>query len=200
MIRRWGVAGALGLVTVLALVGCAASGELPTTPVGDPSPTSTSGTAVTEADETDTEDVAGEPAAEAAACLQGTWLADNAYFLAQMRELGDEPQSVNGRVTVTFGDAGELTTVYDGWRIVAIVDGSETVIERDGTDRGTYSHDDTRISMQETSMGSVLTLTAQGMQMPFDVDPINFVDAEYTCDATTATIATPEGPAILTRD
>lgn len=134
-----------------------------------------------------------------AACLTGTWEADNEYFLAAIREFGDEIKDVSGKVTVTFSPGGQTRTVYEGWRIEASVEGSSSVIERNGLDVGDFSATDSIVSITETTMGSQLVVTAAGQKMHVPAAPVDYTDAQYTCSADEASITTPDGSLRLTR-
>lgn len=181
--------GVLCFAAVLAVTGCAAEEE-------PESPAVASGTAPSGQESKEAE---AEPL-DPATCLRGTWLADNENFLVQFKEIGgSELTSVTGEVTQTFDDSGGLTTVYDNWRIETTNEGMEVTIVREGTDRGTYTSDGSVVSIRETDVGSELVVTSAGLQQRVQADVSDFTDAPYTCDATTASIVTPDGNANLTR-
>lgn len=175
-------------------------------PVPDTDPTTTteaaaseasagggSGSTVPEADDdepSDTTDADAEVGEDPgigspAECVVGDWLSDNSLFLAMMQEFGDQPQSVTGEVTVTFGADGTITTDYDEWEITAEAEGAVVTIRRHGIDRGSYTATDTGLSFEETEMGATITLSSMGtVMMEIDPEPQHVVDAPYTCGET----------------
>lgn len=204
------------LTLSLALMGCSTGGDEPPTAATDTASATEDGAADHEVEESpavppetptaaavgdtaQSEADAAPAATDPAACLQGTWLADNEYFLAGMREFGDEITGVTGKVMITFGEDGSVVTEYQGWRITAQAEGFESVITREGVDRGTYTTDGDRVTIHESDVGSTLTVKAPGMDMPITPEPVDYSQAEYTCDASDARIVTPDGAVILSR-
>ena len=148
---------------------------------------------------TDAESDTEHTGAASGSCLEGRWIADNAFFLESMREFGDEIQSVTGEVTLDFAPDGTLTTTYADWRITAFTEGSEVIIVRAGTDTATYEATDSMLSMTETATGSMITLSGGGMEMAIDPEPVSYQQAGYECDAGAAQVTTPDGIMQLTR-
>lgn len=185
----------------LALTSCATQiEEFTATGSGGGGQTASSAPADDETSaETEPEEAPTSAALDPLTCLHGTWLADNAFFFAALREFGDEPTSVTGEVTLTFAPDGTLTTHYDAWQITASTEGHETVITREGIDRGTFTADETRITMNETDMGSTLAMNLAGTAMVIPAEPANYVGVAYTCAASDATINTPDGSVLLSR-
>lgn len=132
-------------------------------------------------------------------CLTGTWIADNRFFLASMREFGDQTKDVSGEVILTFDADGTLTTEYKKWRITAVSEGVEVKLNRSGTDKGKWSADDKSMTLKDTEMTSKLTMTGPGMNMTVDSKPANYSKVSYTCSATAATVSTPDGAMKMTR-
>lgn len=132
-------------------------------------------------------------------CLTGTWIADNAFFLASMQEFGDQTKDVSGEVVLTFDANGTLTTEYKKWRITAVSEGVEVKLNRSGTDKGKWSADDKSMTLKDTEMTSKLTMTGPGMNMTVDSKPANYSKVSYTCSATAATVSTPDGAMKMTR-
>src|SRR5690606_35629490 len=89
-----------------------------------------------------------------AECLQGRWLANNEFFLAATRELGDVFTSVTGEVFLEFGEAGALTTEYRSWLLTATVEGQQMTILRVGTDICMYVATDSVVDLTDTITGS----------------------------------------------
>lgn len=204
-----------GLVCLLGitLVGCTASN-----PGAEDSPPSPADAPTDEADvadaATDTEPSAapapepeaseepaptGAQAGAGAACLHGTWLADNEFFLESIRQFGDEITDVSGQVVIDFAADGTLTTDYQDWLITAQAEGIAVTIRRDGTDLGEYTATDSTVSFTDLEMGSMLHLSSAGMEMPIVPEPASYREASYTCDQTAASIVTPDGAMELIR-
>lgn len=134
-----------------------------------------------------------------AECLHGTWQADNEFFLASIREFGDEVTDVSGVVEVHFAQAGTLTTHYREWRITATTEGVTATILREGVDEGTFEVNDRMIDLADTQIGSRITLSGEGMEMTIEPEPVHFMAAELECAPTSARIVTPTGTLLLSR-
>ena len=183
---RW---GAVCFVVLLGLSGCA-------TQEGAANSSVAKSTAPSGQEENDPETQPLDPAT----CLEGTWLVDNEYFLAQYKDIGgSELTQVTGKVTQEFDATGGVVTVYDNWRIDSVTEGIETSIVRNGTDRGSFVADGLTLSMQEIEVGSELVVSAAGMERLHAANALSFSEVSYTCDATAASIAAPDGTASLTR-
>lgn len=182
----------------LALTGCAnddAAGEPSAGTAPAPSTTDVAAGAEAEGVDTAADPESGDPVT----CLHGEWTADNDYFLSNIGEFGDEVKDVSGAVTLSFGGDGSLTTEYRDWLITAIVDGGTVTIHRNGTDSGTFSATETTVTLTETQMGSAMTMTAAGVEMPIDPAPISYTDVDFACTSRTASITTPDGTLMLAR-
>ena len=180
---------AICFAVALSLTGCAAEDE-----VDAASAAKSPNTNVQEV-----QDPAEQPS-DPATCLEGTWLVDNEYFLAQFKDIGgSELTEVTGKVTQAFDATGVVVTVYDDWRIDSVAEGVETSIIRSGTDRGTFIADGLTLSLHETEIGSKLVVSAAGMEQVHAANALSFSEVSYACDATTASIAAPDGTANLAR-
>ena len=186
------------LAVAALLVGCASAAPADELPAASPEPAAPSASDESPAEPVESEESAEEDA-DPAACLHGTWLADNEFFLQQMREFGDEAQRVEGRVTMDFAGDGTVTTEYADWELTMLVDGIEGTLRREGVDSGTFEVLGDRVVIRETSMTSVLTATIAGMEMDFESDPVDYSDAALTCSVDEATITTSDGVVVLTR-
>lgn len=175
------------------LAGCASS-----SPTAEPTESPTVPAPSTESSSAAEQEV-DQAAADPATCLHGTWLADNAFFLAALSEFGDEAQSVDGRVVLQLDADGTLTTDYQGWTITFIVEGEEARLERSGVDRGTFSAAESSVSVAEADMGSTVTLYTPEGDLTIAPDRVNYVDAPYTCGDDRASVTTPDGVLELTR-
>ncbi len=132
-------------------------------------------------------------------CLTGSWLADNKFLLARMKEIADEMKDVTGEVVVTFGADGSMRTTYDKWHITAVTQGMPSTIERNGDDKGTFTASDTSINLKEDRVTSTLKVTAGGHSMAVPANPVVYTNAAFVCNESTLTITTPDGPMRMTR-
>ena len=171
-----------------AIMGGGASGS---------SPTLENSSAQASTDEAEAEKTAAD--FDPATCLEGSWLISNEFFLAAIREFGDEIKTTEGEVVTTFAADGTMTTEYRGWLITAIVESHTVTIQRDGTDTGTFSAAEDTVDLIETQMGSVLVLSGPGPAMTVPAEPMHYTSAPYTCDQSSATINTIDGAAQLAR-
>ncbi len=134
-------------------------------------------------------------------CLHGTWLADNEYFLATLKDYsaGASAESVTGKVYVSFDADGTMKTDYRGWTIDVSYEGNETKIRRDGVNTGTYSTTNDSLDFAEKKVGSTMTLTVAGVDMAITPEPATQIGANYTCTATAAAIEANDATLKLTR-
>jgi hypothetical protein len=196
VVPRW-IAPSAAVLLALTLTACASSaapGANAEEPTAAPT---TSATAPT----TDAPAIP-EPTpqeADPASCLVGAWLADNEFYLVSIREYGDEIKNVTGRVTLDFSPDGTLTTTYQDWLITALVEGTEVLISRDGTDAGVFSVSGDTVDLADTAVGSTMALTAAGTVMPVAPWSMKYTGATLTCDPSTANITTVDGTLRLTR-
>lgn len=137
--------------------------------------------------------------ADPSSCLNGTWLADNSFFLERIQELGDEVQEVSGKVFVRFDADGTMVTEYHDWMITAVTEGMHMQIVRAGVDRGTFLATQDTVRLNETNMGSMLTVTQGGLVMTIDPRPAAYEDAAYSCSEDAATLETVDGALRLER-
>lgn len=180
-------------VVAIGLGGCAAASD-----EGEAAPISSSAPPAATASPAAVPD-AHKEATDAAQCLHGTWVADNAYFLTALQEFGDAIDGVSGQVTLTFSPDGVLSTEYVDWLITGSNDGVAVTISRTGVDTGAYSISGVDLAIAQTDVGSSMTVTAAGTAMPIAPDPTIYSDATFTCDAASATITTPDGMMLLSR-
>lgn len=180
-------------VAVSVLMGCASSPAA--TPTTAPQDSST----VTRQTEQNTEAEKAAPDADPFTCLQGTWLADNAFFLERIQEFGDEVQEVSGRVMLHFAADETFTTEYQDWIISAVAEGMEVQVIRAGVDRGTYAMSGQTLDLKETDIGSTLTMKRGSLEMAIDPHPAVYDGAAYSCGVDDATIETTDGSLGLTR-
>lgn len=192
----------LSAALALGLAGCA-DGDVDeaATPASSSSPAvSEPGTEETTAQRADMDEEASATPADFEVCLVGVWLADNEYFLASMQEVGDAVDSVGGHVNLSFFADGTFTTEYNDWEINSSDEGDAVVIHRSGVDSGVYSVADGRLALEETEVGSSMTVSMGDMEMAVAPVPASFASAAFTCAATSASIEAPEGTLKLTRN
>lgn len=134
-----------------------------------------------------------------ASCLHGTWVAENSFFLAAVQAFGDEIESVTGQVLLNFETDGTMTTQYQGWTITASAEGATVQVVREGIDTGSYSATEDTVTITDTSLGSTITMHGAGLHMVIDPEPVNYVDATYTCTPTQSSILTADGALELSR-
>lgn len=205
---------ALSLTALLAitLTGCFGDDDTGAEPSVSPTPEEivAAGGGADDATSEETQPQDAEPEAEpepapeplplaGAECLHGTWDADNDSFLSRMQEFGDGVESVEGRVTLEFGQDGSLTTDYQDWLITMSAEGGTVTVHRSGIDRGTFSATDDTLTLADDQLASTITVNAGGMIM--SVDPVAaYYDAvPYTCDPSEALIESTDGTLLLTR-
>src|SRR5690606_23858674 len=99
---------------------------------------------------------------DASTCLIGAWEADNSFFLASIQQFGDEVQSVTGSVVLNFDQGGTVSTQYNDWTVNALVEGMTSTIQRAGTDHGTYEVEGNSVTLQDTEVGSQISVSAAG--------------------------------------
>ncbi len=176
------------------LAGCAATPTDAPPTIAPPAPATTPAAEQDAPADLDSTDVA-----PGSSCLHGTWLADNAFFLARIQELGDEVHDVSGRVLLRFEGDGTLTTDYQGWTITARSHGLELQVTRAGVDTGRYSATEGTVNLSETHMGSTLTLKHGDLEMAIEPTPALYDNAVYSCDRDAASIVTADGELRLSR-
>lgn len=183
---------ALGLTACVPDFGFAQGGS------GGGSPERSTATPGPESDDPDDDDEDAF-AADPASCLVDTWRADNEFFLAAMQQFGGQVKSVDGLVTVDFAADGALTTTYSAWTMKAVEEGVEVTVTRNGVDTGEYSATDDVLSLKDSRVASVITLSGEGFEMSVDAVPADYEEVPYSCDATTASITTLDGTLKLHR-
>lgn len=183
-------AAPLAVLLALGLSACI------TPPVGTTTGTGTGGSSdesttgeTNGAEEGDDEsDTPGSADLSASECLVGEWLVDNSHmglFFKRMAQQGggggvtvSEPV---GDVIISYGAGGEYRVTYDDWTLKASQDGMSFSMVRSGTDSGTYTAtDDGDLTVNETSMGSVVTINLPMGAMEVSSEP-TLTSAQYTC-------------------
>ncbi len=119
-------------------------------------------------------------------CLPGNWLADNKVFEGFMNSVsGSVSVTTTGHVVLTLNPDGSTQTTYDHWNHNMKVNGGTSVVERHGIDKGTYSVSNGRMTMTDTSIGSVTTMTVnaggQTITHAVEPEPSVFSQGTFTC-------------------
>lgn len=194
------------LATALALTGCAPTDDGPASPSPFAGAGGGGGGTGVDASSTpvDTEDLGEESSrlpelAEGALCLEGTWLANNEFALASMREFGDEIKSITGTVVLEFKPHRQTITTYNSWTISAEVENIDVRIIRSGVDSGRWDATEDRLTVAEDVVGSIVQMVGKDMNMTVPGSGVYFNDVEYTCTGDTAVIYAPDGTVELTR-
>lgn len=184
---------ALGLA--LALTGCIKpplSADTVTGPGGGNSPVpGVSDTA--EPNESESDDPGSN--ATPSACLVGEWLVDNehmgAFFKRMAAQAGTDGGTVSnpsGDVILNFTADAQYAVTYHEWTMQMTQDGSTITVQRDGTDRGTYTAtDDGALTQNDTQMGSTVTITTPMGGFEVDGTPAS-TSSQYACDNTTLNV------------
>lgn len=198
--KRMGLRRVLALSGMIgvAIVGLSACAADDLSGGGGASTPSTTTSAVDDAADKQAADEQ-EAALDPSTCLVGEWEADNSFFLASIQQFGDEVQSVTGSVVLNFDQGGTVSTQYNGWTVDALVEGMTSTILRTGTDHGTYEVEGNSITLQDTEVGSQISVTAAGQTMTVAPVPVSYASAGFTCDSSTAVITTPDGDMRMTR-
>lgn len=183
-------AAPLAVLLALGLSACITPpvGTTTGTSTGGSSDESTTGETNGAEDGDDESDTPGRADLSASECLVGEWLVDNSHmglFFKRMAQQGggggvtvSEPV---GDVIISYGAGGEYRVTYDDWTLKASQDGMSFSMVRSGTDSGTYTaSDDGDLSVNETSMGSVVTINLPMGAMEVSSEPTR-TSAQYTC-------------------
>lgn len=173
------------------------NGSMSAQPSGDPS-------ASADPDDGDNEDSEAELEAQVAAnCPEGTWLLDNDDWADALESLlpagSGTVRSVEGPVVVTLAGDGSYQTSYDQWTLTFDLDQGTSVITRDGTDSGTWSHTDTTVDMQGTGTNSEVSGYVETEAGRIDMPTVDGTQTEvletfeYRCEGLTMEAITDEG-------
>lgn len=188
LFRKRGLLVALAAASVLLLTsGCAA--EDPGQDAGGPGSGSSSDADGSGKDGNGVDGKSGDSAngsLTAKDCLPGNWLADNKVFEGYMNSVsGGVSVTTTGHVVLALHPDGSTQTNYDRWNHSMKVNGGTSVVERHGIDKGTYSIADGRMTMTDTTIGSVTTVTVNaGGQMitnAVEPEPSVFSQGAFTC-------------------
>ena len=113
---------------------------------------------------------------------------------------GEQPHGAADEVPQTGGSSEDASQeTLDVLNDALAGPGGESVITRNGVDEGTFTVNDDRVTIHEHNMGSVMALSAAGMEMVIPPEPVDYSEARYMCSASEASISTPDGTVLLSR-
>jgi hypothetical protein len=209
----------LTIALALLVSACSPGGEEDT---GTSAPEETSSTvAGTEATTTEaptttevpTTTTTEPPSSAGADCVAGTWLLDIQSFISLMEEAftsegfgADSITANEGTYLVTLAPDGTFSAERDEWGFsVATGDGTFTM-SISGTETGTWSADDTTITVTIDSTDVNVSTTAEvdGQVIELPDSPVDVPDAvaedsAYTCDGDVLTVTTEDVAITLNR-
>ena len=168
----------------------------------EPAPAATSTTAPAPAETTTTEAV---QASGGSSCVEGEWLLGPDTFISAMEqavaeapEVGDaEISPSEGTYVVTMASDGTFMGVRDDWGFsITTADGTFN-IRVNGTESGTWSADDTtitvRVAASDVSVDASAEFDGQSIDLPespIDVPEAIAESSDYTCSDDELTITT----------
>lgn len=193
----------LAALAVLALTACTS-----TTP-SDTATGNPSAPAYTAAS-TEATSEAGEQASAGEDCLFGVWRLDNQAWAVLLQEILDAEgegsvRSVDGEVLFELESGGTFASTYSDWSITMEAGEGIAVINRDGTDTGTWTRSGNTVSVGESSTDSVVTGYVESDGSRIDMPTVDgtttdaIQDFSYECNATTLEATTAEGTIVFDR-
>lgn len=132
-------------------------------------------------------------------CLIGNWTADPAFFASQFAETGADQVEIGGDVVISFGADGTMSTDYQDMSVTFASADESTTIVRKGTDSGTYTLTGSKITIEDDSIQSELTLSMLGTENVMPGAGYDVVDWDYTCVGDQATLTGPDSAILLVR-
>jgi hypothetical protein len=155
-----------------------------------------------------------EPSSSAGAdCVAGTWLLDIQSFISLMQEAftsegfgADSITANEGTYLVTFAPDGTFNAERDEWGFTVVTGEGTFTMSISGTETGTWSADDTTISVTVDSSDVNVSSTAEvdGQVIEIPSSPVDVPDAvaeasAYTCDGDVLTVTTEDVAITLNR-
>lgn len=201
---RTGLAGILLASMLVLTTGCAPDIGIPPSAGSGSSSGDVSGDDSTLTEEGDGSEEQDSADATGLDCLPGDWLLDNAEFGRMMSAAAGEVVTVEGTAVLTLGTDGKTSTAYGHWSHTLRVHDVLFVIERHGTDRGTYvvSSDGTMM-LTDSTIGSTTTMrmAAAGREtaLTAEPEPSIFDRAAFTCSGDTLTFTADGATAVMHR-
>jgi hypothetical protein len=209
----------LTIVLALLVAACSPGGEEESTtsvPGGTGStaaPTETTAPEATTTTTAPTTTTTEPPSSAGADCVTGTWLLDIQSFISLMQEaftsegLGADSIKPNeGTYLVTLAPDGTFTAERDEWGFTVVTGDGTFTLSVNGTETGTWSADDTTITVSVDSSDVKVSTTAevngQVIEMPdspVDVPDAVAEDSAYTCNGDVLTVTTEDVAITLNR-
>lgn len=215
------------LVSVVGLIaaGCNGGAGDTTSTTGDATSTTDTTMSVPET----TTSSAGEPtttvgettttaaaASGGSDCLVGTWVLDNDAFMENLGSIfadagmpDADVAALGGTFTVELGPDGSLNATRDEWGFDMDTGEGAVVIEVDGTETGTWSADETTLTVStdtsDLDVGVSVEVDGEMVEMPsefqpeFDVPQGIATDSTYTCSGDVLTLTNEGVESVLNR-
>lgn len=211
------------LLALLLSVGLVVAACSPGDEAADESTTTSAATETTEAGpeettttETDVETTttaavettttAAPAAAGGPSCIEGDWLFGNEGFVEAMRAVMTEQEvgsseiaATDGTYTISFASDGTYTGVREDWGFMVGTEEGTVVIRINGEETGTWSADDSTITVALESSNAQVSATVESEGQTFELpnSPVEVPEAiaessPYQCDADTLTVTTDE--------
>jgi hypothetical protein len=153
------------------------------------------------------------PSSAGAECVEGTWLLDIQSFISLMEEAftsegfgADSITANEGTYLVTLAPDGTFTAERDEWGFSVVTGDGTFTMSISGTETGTWSADDTTITVAIDSSDVKVSTTAevdgQVINMPdspVDVPDAVAEDSAYTCGGDVLTVTTEDVEITLNR-
>lgn len=176
---------------------------------GSQDPSSTRTPTITSPSASPTNGPSSSPGAQAEAnCPDGRWKLDNDEWTSLVQAqipAGSTVESVDGDVILTLGADGSYSTAYQDWTITMTVEGGTAVINRNGTDSGTWEDTDGRAVLTDQNPNSVVNgyvETSEGRVEMSNTDTVPTglgASFAYECQGTTMLATTGDGILTFTR-
>lgn len=146
-------------------------------------------------------------------CIEGDWVFDSQAFVEVMRSFMTESEVAEGEVeatdgtyTISFASDGTYTGVREDWGFaVGSADGT-VVIRVNGEESGTWSADDSTItvSLESSDVQVSASVESDGQTFELPNSPVEVPEAiaessSYQCDSDTLTVTTDEVTFVMDR-
>lgn len=209
----------LAIALALLLAACSPGGEEDTTTSAPEETGSTAASTETTATEATTTTAAPTtttteaPSSAGADCVEGTWLLDIQSFISLMQEAftsegfgADSITANEGTYLVTLSPDGTFTAERDEWGFTVVTGDGTFSMSISGTETGTWSADDTTITVtidsSDVKVSSTAEVDGQVIEIPespVDVPDAVAEDSAYTCNGDVLTVTTDDVAITLNR-
>lgn len=208
------------VISGLVIGGCnGASGDTTTTSTSDVSTSTAGETTTTVAGPTTTTQVVTTTQLPASGggsdCLVGTWILDSEAFVENFDSIfadagmpDAEVSALDGSFTVDLGADGSLEAERDEWGFRITMPEGVFIIEVDGTERGTWSADDSTLTVttdvSNIDVSASIEVDGEVIAMPEGQMPIEppqgiATGSDYTCSGDVMTLANAGVESVLNR-